>query len=195
MNEDIISVFFLAIICIVISSIIYRIAPMNINLLVPSCAIISVMLWVAYDYMLNTKYELAMRKLNEEHAGYSQTLDEIVYEINSLGDYDDESPSTDEGFKSRPNYTSEKLVKQHPNEYDLEIYSGIDDIRKLYTHMGSNGDTQICNRMKYMGVQPRLSKDIRASYNKHTIEPFFQEELNEQENKIWWEMDMLDIHT
>lgn len=194
MTEDIISVFFLAIICIVISSIIYRIAPMNINLLVPSCAIISVMLWVAYDYMLNTKYELAMRKLNEERAGYSQTLDEIVYEINSLGD-DDERPSVDEGFKSRPNYTSEKLVKQHPNEYDLEIYSGTDDIRKLYTHMGSNGDTQICNRMKYMGVQPRLSKDIRANYNKHTIEPLFQEELNEQENKIWWEMDMLDVHT
>lgn len=189
MTEDIISVFFLAIICIVISTIIYRISPVNINLLVPSCAIISVMLWVAYDYMLNAKYANAVRKLNEEREEYSQTLDEIIHEINNINDYD--RPSTDEGFKSAPPV----LVKQHPNEYDLEIYSGTDDIRKLYTHMGSNGDTQICNRMKYMAVQPRLSKDIRASYNKHTIEPFFQEELNEQENKIWWEMDMLDIHT
>ena len=189
MTEDIISVFFLAIICIVISTIIYRISPVNINLLVPSCAIISVMLWVAYDYMLNNKYEHAMHKLNEEREEITQTLEEIVHEINNAVD---DRPSTDEGFQSK---NVAPLVKQHPNEFDLEIYSGTDDIRKLYTHMGSNGDTQICNRMKYMAVQPRLSKDIRASYNKHTIEPFFQEELNEQENKIWWEMDMLDVHT
>ena len=124
-------------------------------------------------------------------------FDILIDEINNSNDDIGEVTDGDdmEGFTSKPNHQATKFEKQHSNEYDIEIYSGVDDIRKLYTHMGSNGDTQICNRMKYMGVQPKLSQDIRASYNKYSQEPFFTQELEEQSNKIWWENDLLDIHT
>ena len=144
-----------------------------------------------------------VRSMDEERQNVSIDNDVefaiLIDEINNAVGEDtnedtDEHSISSEGFASKPSQPA-KFEKQHSNEYDIEIYSGVDDIRKLYTHMGSNGDTQICNRMKYMGVQPKLSQDIRASYNKYSQEPFFTQELEEQSNKIWWENDLLDIHT
>ena len=50
MGEDILSVIFLALICIVIAGIVHRIAPGQ--MMVPTFALIAVCLWIAYDYML-----------------------------------------------------------------------------------------------------------------------------------------------
>lgn len=85
-----------------------------------------------------------------------------------------------------------KLTKFDVNEFDIDYYSDPSkefDIRLVYNEQGGQGDTMICNRAKYQGMQAKLSMDIRAIYNKHTIEPYFQEELKEQADKIWWEAE------
>jgi hypothetical protein len=128
--------------------------------------------------------------------------------IDNINNADDETPIDDdaesdsseatnaglEGEIPAPYYVKNKkdipLTKFDNNEFDIDYYRDPDkefDIRLVYNEMGGDGDTAICNRMKYSGLQAKLSKDIRAVYNKHSIEPYFQEELNEQENKIWYE--------
>jgi hypothetical protein len=55
MGEDILSVIFLALICIVIAGIIYNIAPGQ--MMVPSFALIAVCMWIAYDYILIQRHK------------------------------------------------------------------------------------------------------------------------------------------
>ena len=66
------------------------------------------------------------------------------------------------------------------------------NIKDIYKNMACDGDNSIANRMKYMGVQPQISKNIRALYNKYTLKPYIEEELREQSNREWWNSDHLE---
>jgi hypothetical protein len=48
--------------------------------------------------------------------------------------------------------------------------------------------------MKYMGLQARMSQDIRARWNAEKFRPYFEEELRDNETRDWWdnEVDYLD---
>jgi hypothetical protein len=203
-GDDILSVIFLALICIVISGIVYKLAPNNANLIVPSFVLISIGLWITYDYMMQSRYsdkiKCIKRKAEQKvEQKVEQSLLSIVDEINStngIGNSDSAKANADTMGDTEPqNSVIPQPKKRRPDEFDLDIYSGEDDIRKLYTHMGADGDNQVCNRMKYMSVQPKLSKDIRASFNKYSWQPYVEAELRENEFREWWYMDQLDLHT
>jgi hypothetical protein len=46
-----------------------------------------------------------------------------------------------------------------------------------------------------MGLQAKMSQEIRARWNAEKLRPYFEEELDEQENRDWWdtEADYLDV--
>lgn len=197
-GDDVLSVIFLALICVVISAIVMKLAPDHSNLIVPSFAFISIGLWIAYDYMLQSRMKQKEKCLNDKYnrLAISEMVDEINHKAYSNSDHDiehdmDDNKALDHNGKPKdPDAKETKDVIPEPKkesiyEFDIDMYNN-QNIQEVYTHMANSGDTQICNRMKYMSMQPKLSQDIRASFNKHSIEPYFIEELRSGEDLAWW---------
>lgn len=83
---------------------------------------------------------------------------------------------------------------QHKNEFDINYFKSDITIQDIHKDMGSTLDNKLSNRMKYMGLQNKISKDTRSRFNRYTLQPYFEEELRENENRDWWnvEQDYLD---
>jgi hypothetical protein len=192
-GDDILSVIFLALICIVISGIVMKTAPKHSNLIIPSFAVIAVGLWIAYDYMLRSRLKKVEQQMNNVNS--KQVINDLVDEINARtalgGAHEPEHNAAPDNGKPKDPDAKEDVddvpepVKQGVYEFDIDMYNG-QNIQEVFMHMANSGDTQICNRMKYMGMQSKLSEDIRASFNKHSLEPYFVEELRENEALRWW---------
>lgn len=186
MGEDILSVIFLALICIVISGIIYRIVPNQ--MMVPSFALIAVCLWIAYDYMLMSRYK-AKKACLQQPDDIDEKIKELSAELNSVeGQSEDQNQVSDQSINQEPNISLKPEVK-HKNEFDIDLYDKELSIQELYKDMGCTGDTRIANRMKYMGLQARMSQDIRARWNAEKFRPYFEEELRDNETRDWWDND------
>lgn len=201
-GDDILSVIFLVLICIVIAGIIHKVTPQG--MYVPTFALIAVCLWVAFDYMLMQRYKAKAACLNKD-----QEIQEANEELNKLAEdlqakdeeeQATESGDTDVGEKPVPDGSNKESVpvQQHKNEFDISMFNAgmsVDGtIQELHSQMGFGADTQIANRMKYLSLQSKLSKEIRARHNKYNLLPLFDEELRAAESSRWWdqEQDYLD---
>jgi hypothetical protein len=198
-GNDILSVVFLALICIIITGLVKGLVPSHSGLIVPSFIFICVGLWIAYDYMMINRYKEKEKCMTEKHA---QTLHEMQAQSQVLiNDMSAESVDDrnipdievpDEPETPLPK-REQKPEKTHDNEYDIDIHNQLHNIKNMHNVMGSSGDTMICNRMKYMAVQSQLSKDIRSSWNKYSVQPWIEEELREHADREWWNSDHLDV--
>lgn len=86
------------------------------------------------------------------------------------------------------------VAKKGERDFSLDFFNNVMDIRDMHKNMGATGDNLLFNRMKYVGIQPQIAKDIRARWNVNGLKPFVEEELRAQANKIWWENDDLDVY-
>ena len=192
-NDDILGVIFLAFVAIITASLINKFAPGDNILIVPSMAFVSISLWIAYDYILRSRYKskLACMKERVVQRGIAQQSEnvevnpeEISNLVNEINDSDD-SPEPEKPMPIPP------PQKQDKDEFDIDLHNKR-DLRKLHTRMGCSADTQLYNRMKYTSMQPRLSQDIRAQWNKHSLKPYLEEELEEHSKREWWNSDFLE---
>lgn len=55
-----------------------------------------------------------------------------------------------------------------------------------------DGDQRLFDKMKSVGEQSKEAILIRSRFTSDNFKAMFQEELDEQEKKIWWEDDSLD---
>jgi hypothetical protein len=165
---------------------------------------------ILYKYY-NTKKQNKNTSCELEGNYRNKNIDELFYEINqeshaagnseiaSYGITSDEASNNIINDVEPENAILPEPEKKNDSEYDIDFYnpkaSVGDDIRKLYIHMGSEGDNLVCNRMKFMGVQPKASQDIRAAFNKYSWQPYVEGELSENEEREWWYLDQLDAHT
>jgi carboxypeptidase C (cathepsin A) len=188
-GKDILSVIFLALICIVISGIVSNLVPNHSGLIVPSFVFISICLWIAYDYMMLNRYKAKEQCMNDRFNLYKTQIN--TDEINT------DEINTDEINDYIPLNADEKkqhiLVKKNDkDDFDIDLYNGQHSIQDMHSNMACSADNQVCNRMKYMGIQPQLSQNIRAAYNKYTLQPFLEEEFKENANREWWNSDHLE---
>jgi hypothetical protein len=58
--------------------------------------------------------------------------------------------------------------------------------------LGSKGDTEIAERMKYMSNMNRVAMDNQARVNKYTNIGYFKEELDDHANSRWWDDETLE---
>ncbi len=186
MGADIMSIIFLALICIVIAGIVHRLTPHG--LMMPSFALLAVCLWVAYDYIMLKRYQMkesCARNSRIEDEEIERKINILSNEINSIHGAE-ELPDDDEPVNLEPE-------SKNNNEFDIDMYNDM-SIQDMHKHMGCTGDNKIANRMKYMGMQSKLSKDIRSKMNRYTLLPYFEEELNDTEKRTWWdeENDWMD---
>ena len=219
MGEDILSVIFLVLICIVIAGIIYKTVPSQ--MMIPTFALVAVCLWIALDYILMQRYQIKkscdVPKVN--HDPLDDQINRLTQELNlaenskstNVSDnskstnVSDDSKSTNVSDDSKsinvsdnsPPSTEKNLTPEakHKNEFDIDLYDKQLSIKELFKDSGCTGDTRIANRMKYMGLQARMSQDIRARWNTEKLRPYLEEELSDNENRDWWdvETDYLDI--
>lgn len=82
-GNDILSVIFLAIICVIVASIIVKYTPNQLHLVVPSVALISIILWVCYDYIIQK------REKNHVHHEKKPNIQQLINAINNAEDEDD----------------------------------------------------------------------------------------------------------
>ena len=185
-GDDVLSVIFLALVCIVIAGIVRTVTPSG--MMMPTFSLIAICLWIAYDYMLQQRYKAKKACLNKdkEIQEANEQINKIASELNN----DVEEQETEPVVKEEA-----EPVQKHQNEFDISMFNAA-TIPELHTSMGCSGDTQISNRMKYMGLQAKLSQDIRARHNMKALLPYFDEELKANENRDWWdaEQDHLDAY-
>lgn len=183
------SVVFLAVICLVIAGLVKQLVPEDSGLLVPSFVFISIALWIAYDYMMVERYEKKLSCMRKKH---EMSDYELEAKVNAMAHamatdtINNKIPDVEDTPEPEP-----KPVKEHENEFDIDIQNKM-DIRQMHSYMGGSGDTQICNRMKYMGMQAQMSQDIRAKWNKYSVQPWIEEELQDHADREWWNSDHLE---
>lgn len=206
-GDDILSVIFLALICIVIAGIVTHLTPSG--LVLPTYALIAICLWIAYDYMLRARYnaKVACLMRNKDLKQAEDNLEDLAEQLKGEEDDGDkdgggggggnsegegEAANADEEQEGEPGEQSvENAPTQlHANEFDIGMFNAnANAIQNLHSKMGCGADTQIANRMKYMGLQAKLSQDIRARHNKYKLMPYFDEELKANENRDWWDVE------
>lgn len=187
-GKDILSVIFLALICIVIAGIVKNLAGSNINLIIPSFVFIAIGLWIAYDYMMIKRYKAKERCMQNKMDELQDELEARIL-INQIAEESEDNRNIPDLEVN--NNVIEPPEKRSDNEYDIDIYNAV-SIKDMHTNMGCTGDTMLCNRMKYMAVQPQKSKEIRAQWNKYSFLPYLEEELQEHANREWWNSDHLE---
>lgn len=193
MGEDILSIVFLALIFIVISGIVYRLTPSN--LMMPTFALMAVCLWIAYDYITLKRYQMK-EKCNKNKLSENQDSD-IEAKIRELSndihtgseDISGVDVDVDVSVDNTLN-TDFDLEPKAKNkcEFDIAMYHDT-DIKEMHKEMGCTGDNKLANRMKYMGMQSKLSADNRSRMNRYTLLPYFEEELKENEDRDWWDAE------
>ena len=194
-GEDVLSVCFLAFVCLVFGGLILRLFPDDAHFIIPSFVMICIGLWVSYDYMLNKRYN------DIDNCRKKQEIKLLKAHNMKYHDDNIEKPDLDDNpIRQTNDQKNDKPIEQDkkPDKYnnkkeiDIAYVDNGDSIQKVHSYMGTLGDTKLFNRMKYSGLQPQLAKDIRSRYNKYSMVPYFKEELDEQENRVWWENDALE---
>lgn len=192
MGEDILSVIFLVLICIVIAGIVHKMVPGQ--MMIPTFALIAICLWIALDYMLMQRHKakMACTVVAKEKDDIDDQIKQLTEELNA-SDSNDMLNAPDEGDQNIE--ASLKPEAKHKNEFDIDMYDRELSTQELFKDSGCSGDTRLANRMKYMALQARMSQDIRAKWNAEKFRPYFEEELREGEDRDWWdvEADYLDL--
>lgn len=124
------------------------------------------------DDKISKKIEKRMKKKMKEK--------KVRYEFDSESDTDSESDAESDLrviFKDKP----DKTCKTNP-KYNYDI---IDEL-------GSNGDNLLSKRMKQMANKNRESVDNYARQNKMTNMSYFEDELKDHANSVWWDDETLE---
>jgi hypothetical protein len=80
----------------------------------------------------------------------------------------------------------------NPAPNDAKIYS-FDDIAPLYKDCNSlTGDDKLMSKMQHLSLKNKEAIIIRAGFNKYSLVDYFNEELNDHENSIWWDNQDLE---
>jgi hypothetical protein len=189
--DDILGIVFLALVCIIVGSLVRSLLPEGSYLFVPSGVFLLVCLWIAYDYILNERHEARTKcpSLKRKHRNAMVDIQRLVNEINAAND----EPETPPRKTPKEEHRNQPMVKEHDGEIDIDLYN-MKTIPEMHKNMGCDADTALYNRMKYQSLQPRMSQDIRAQWNKFSLQPYLEEELQDHANREWWNSDFLEHH-
>lgn len=157
------------------------------------------------DYVRNTNNRTAaqilidsatMHKTNNANDAYELMLNNN-YNGKGIDNYNNKSgmeSSPDESLEVVQQADKKEVVQQaDKRDFDIAMYNNEVNIKAIHGEMGFPADTKICNRMKYMGLQAQLSKNIRADWNVRKLQPYVEEELRSGETEYeWWANDALE---
>jgi hypothetical protein len=201
-DSDILSIVFLAFVAIIIASMAHNMTSGNSKMAMPTFALIAVCLWFAYDYMIqDRKYRKKACKKPQNHNVIQTPIilsdheppipkeKPVPTELNKLKD-DMRIPVLDKNLD--PSF---HLYSEYENdEGDHHMFRGDEWMKKHHAELGSLGDNMLVNRAKYMGMQPQMAKNIKAGFNKYSLQAFYEDELREHASREWWDSDHLDAY-
>ena len=190
-SQDLLSILFMAFIAIIIAAIVFSMAPTRSGLMVPTFVLISVCLWIAYDYITRKRarahracHAASVKNINAVENKLPEDVDQLVEEIRN-----DVDPN--KVVEAPQSVVETKPEREHSNEIDIDLYNK-DILANSYDAVGCTADNELCKRMIYTGKQPQMSQIYRARHNKYTMQPYFEEELREAANRDWWNSDFLE---
>ena len=89
-----------------------------------------------------------------------------------------------------------KLFKKEHTELDnSDSIAQLFDRDETKERAHLTGDELLANKMAHVSIKNRNAIHNRIRYTSDNFRKYFQEELDEQEDKIWWENDVLEDAT
>lgn len=92
------------------------------------------------------------------------------------------------------NTVVDHVPKTGPNQDYYEYRTGSDYLDHLLYGRDLRGDDRITGKMMHMSRKSKNSQDIRTGFNRLAFEHFYQDELNDHANKVWWDNDSLELY-
>jgi hypothetical protein len=71
--------------------------------------------------------------------------------------------------------------------YDFGFAKDYTNYKDMNLMTGCSGDTKLANRAKFQGMKEKFAKDIRARYDRTSSQQYFNDELNTEETRHWYE--------
>jgi hypothetical protein len=196
-NINTLSTWFLGLVAIVIGAMIFKMNPSNMSVMMPTFVLIALVLWIVYDYILTDRYYKALSCVKEKHNREmirliaaneaNQIQSDVAVDDSPVATPTDPPVAipTDPPVAIPTDPPSDTKQTHAKNEH-------YEPLETMLTGFETNGDTALCNRMKYGGAQAQMSQIIRSRHNKYKLLPYFEEELRQHEDREWWNSDHLD---
>lgn len=86
-----------------------------------------------------------------------------------------------------------KLFKEKYKNLDNSV--SINQQFNNYEEPHLTGDELIANKMAHMSTKNRNAIHNRVRFTSNNFRKYFQEELDENEDRVWWETDLLENQT
>jgi hypothetical protein len=164
------------------------------HLVVPFLAMWFVVLFIGFDNMGKipafnlsngiSKYLTVFSK--KKCTDTDMTVEDTVEDIKVKRSTIETEALTPTEFKDAP--TPEfKQTYPDPLTYDEYKYR-----ENLFPDASCGGDYLLAEKMKHMGLQPKVSIDAQARLDKYTNYGYLAEELDSHANSIWWDDETLE---
>lgn len=156
----------------------------------PSTVLILTVGWIAYEYIQlqkqksilknkqNNANNLSAQNCNQPNISASNKInmsDEIV-DLNELSD-DDE------------------ITEEITQELNKQLYTNnAAKYQNLHNANMQDGDSALANRMKVQSGRAKESIDNKARFNKYSLGPYLEQELQDHANMRWWDNPALEQH-
>ena len=213
--ELLLTVLFILIIYLVV------IKDMDSNLIMGVSSIWFVILWIGWDNMgawddSNKTVKMVQKKLNK----MVMKTKKMARKMTESSDSDSDSENNSKKMKKRikKKMGKKKVRFESDSDSDSESDSNYEagselrvvskassgntnnsetKIKPKYNYdiideLGSNGDNLLSKRMKQMSNKNRESVDNYARQNKMTNMSYFEDELKDHANSIWWDDETLE---
>jgi hypothetical protein len=178
---------------------------MESNLILGTSSLLFVLLWITWDNMnvfnynkyserkeienkiiLNNEivesFEDKQRKAHDDEYETSYITKMIMKAKDSLKEILTPSSNIKSNVDKPPDKSKPKQLEYSENNYKKNIFDEI----------GSLGDNNIAHLMKHMSNKNRVAIDNMSRQNKYTNMHYFDQELKDHANSIWWDDESLE---
>lgn len=88
---------------------------------------------------------------------------------------------------------SKYKIKKNNLNFDKQLNTEIPQYG-LFDLMGSDGDNAIAKKMSQVSNKNKLAVCIKSKFGPHCLKKYFEEELRDYSNSIWWENQDLEAN-
>jgi hypothetical protein len=159
-----------------------------------------VCLWIYWDNKLSKNYYPRKMKLmldKTRRNKYSKAVSESDSDSDSDSEYERHEKNKHNYIKVKPlkpDYDIKKNVDKAWNKQKIKKpeYSENNYKYNTYDELAGIGDNLLTHKMKHMSNMNRVAMDNFARQNKNTNIHYFNNELDEHANSVWWDDDTLE---
>lgn len=185
------------------------------NLIIGTSSLLFIVLWITWDNMNAFNYNIYKSK--SKHNKRKEIDAKILLNKDNIESFDNKT-NENKYDEIDTNYITKMIMKAKESIKELVIPKNIksedkikteysDNIRiipkqleysennykkNLFDEIGSLGDNNIAHLMKHVSNKNRVAIDNMSRQNKYTNMHYFEQELKDHANSVWWDDESLE---